>query len=625
MRRLPFRSLAASATALTLLTLAAPSHAAPTWLPPGTLGSTTQTVHEVALNPAGEGVTIGLTPTTPAAVVVSTRSAGGAWGPPTTISAVGQSVDKPDVAIGADGTAAAVWTVASGTSVQVVAAVRPPGGAWTAGELVSGAASTADLPHVGVDGKGTALVVFTDGTRIQATSRPAGGAWSMPTSISGTGTAWRPDLAVADSGHAVATWEHSPDGTNRTISASLRAPGGAWLPPNPLTPPAGSNDAWPSPAVNNQGDVVVAFARPVAGVSTVQAVVRRNGAWSAAETLSTAGVAADTDSAAIGDDGTVVVPFLSNTPAGWLAGAAVRRPDGVWAPAQTLSDTVAAEMPLAGVDARGNAVVAWGGTSGGVPAALTVRRSTGGSWGAAEVRSAPGAPAAAVHLAQSASGDALLGWTAGTAAARRGTVAVLDGAGPSISQVVAPATGAVGRASDFSAVVTDAWSEVASVAWNFSDGAAGTGTAPHHTWTTPGTHEVTVTATDTFGNTSVHTAQVEVSGTVDVTAFKLKPRTLKLRGSHKQTRVKAKITLTSAAKVKITFTPAKSKGKKKPKKKPKVYATLSRHLRGGTSTISITGKVGGKRLKPGKYKLVVSAHTDAGKGRTRKAVLTVVR
>lgn len=622
MRRLPLRSATVATLALALIGVSGPVQAAPTWLPATGLGASAQTLFDVALNARGDAVAVGMTPGVPASVLASTRTPGGGWSAPQTISAVGQSSGQPDVAIGADGTAVAVWLVANGSNQQAVAAVRPPGGAWSGSELVSGAATTALEPHVGVDGTGTALVVFSDGNRIQATSRPAGGAWSMPTSISGSGSAARPRLSVADSGHAVAAWEHSGDGTNYTVSASVRAPEAAWLPPNPLTAPYASGGAFVATDVNNHGDAVVEFVRPVGGVSTVHAVVRRGGAWTAAQTLSTAGVPADGDSAAIGDDGTVVVPFLQDVSGSYLPVAAARRPDGVWDAPQTLSTTPATEFPLGGVDAAGNATVAWAGPAGGTSAALTSRRAAGAAWSAAEVRSDPSTAATQVHLAQSPTGDALVGWTSGTGATARGNVAVLDGAGPSIADLVAPSTGAVGAPSDFSAAISDAWSEVSDVTWNFSDGAAGTGTAPSHVWSTAGTHTVTVTATDAFGNTSRQTTRVEVVGTSDVTAFKLKPRVLKLRGTRKQTRVKAKITLSSAAKVTLTFTPKKAR---KGKKKPKVYAVVTRNLRGGTTLLKITAKVGGKKLKPGKYKVVAYATTAAGKGRSRKVVLRVVR
>lgn len=76
-----------------------------------------------------------------------------------------------------------------------------------------------------------------------------------------------------------------------------------------------------------------------------------------------------------------------------------------------------------------------------------------------------------------------------------------DGAGPVLEATV-PETVVHGATASFSATASDP-AGVASVAWQFGDGAGADGAAATHAYAAAGSYEVTLTATDGFGNSAV--------------------------------------------------------------------------------------------------------------------------
>jgi PKD repeat protein len=89
--------------------------------------------------------------------------------------------------------------------------------------------------------------------------------------------------------------------------------------------------------------------------------------------------------------------------------------------------------------------------------------------------------------------------------------AVYDGAPPAMGAPNGPTTLAVGQRGSYSVTAPDAFSGV-SVRWSFGDGSAAvTGNSVSHTFTRTGKFTVTVTATDTAGNSAAKQLTVTVT------------------------------------------------------------------------------------------------------------------
>jgi hypothetical protein len=86
--------------------------------------------------------------------------------------------------------------------------------------------------------------------------------------------------------------------------------------------------------------------------------------------------------------------------------------------------------------------------------------------------------------------------------------AYFDGTPPSLSAVI-PGGGTSGESVVMAASATDR-SQV-SFSWSFGDGASGSGDIVQHSYASPGTYAVTVTATDAAGNASTAQGQVKIS------------------------------------------------------------------------------------------------------------------
>jgi PKD repeat protein len=85
-----------------------------------------------------------------------------------------------------------------------------------------------------------------------------------------------------------------------------------------------------------------------------------------------------------------------------------------------------------------------------------------------------------------------------------------DGASPVLRSVSVPASGVPGAPVDMSASAFDQFSSP-SVAWDFGDGASGSGGSASHAFAQPGSYAVKVTATDSLGNATSETRNVTVA------------------------------------------------------------------------------------------------------------------
>jgi hypothetical protein len=168
--------------------------------------STCYGLAKLAVNNGGQAVAVeGATGILTGAVVAISRDLTGAWGTPVTVAASVYRQNNPNVGLGNDGTAVAVWRTRSGVSY----AVRS-NGTWSAAAglpVLTGQAG--GVTGVAVDGSGNAVAIFTQVTispGTYATYRPVGGAWQAKVQLSsGVPVAATPAGTFVASGSTVST------------------------------------------------------------------------------------------------------------------------------------------------------------------------------------------------------------------------------------------------------------------------------------------------------------------------------------------------------------------------------------------------------------------------------------
>jgi hypothetical protein len=131
------------------------------WQAPVTIPGAEGFTPQLAVSPAGEVVAVWETMFDGGGVIMAAvKAAGGEWQTPVRLSPEGDSSSEAQVAIGADGVAAAVWDQGAKDNEPVVeAAVHQPGSTWTGAQTLShvfGAPSDTHpaTPQVAVDAQG---------------------------------------------------------------------------------------------------------------------------------------------------------------------------------------------------------------------------------------------------------------------------------------------------------------------------------------------------------------------------------------------------------------------------------------------------------------------------------------
>lgn len=175
----------------------------------------------------------------------ATRSAGGIWSAPVALSPPGKAARSPQIALGPQGGATAVWDEEYSGAIE--SSTRSSGGIWSSPVTLSATGVRADWPQVAVDSQGNATAIWAgrvsngrririQSHRIQTATRPAGGTWSAPASISKGGhrLVQDPQIAVSPQGEATAVWQRS-NGSYLVVQGATRLAGGGWSRPVDLT------------------------------------------------------------------------------------------------------------------------------------------------------------------------------------------------------------------------------------------------------------------------------------------------------------------------------------------------------------------------------------------------------
>jgi outer membrane protein assembly factor BamB len=185
-------------------------------------------------------------------VMVAVRRPAGAFGAAEQIG----TGREPAVAVAPDGEVLVVWYHPNDPSFRILAASARPGAAWSVSEV---AAVRDPRPvEAAFDRDGRATVawrdVFDDGSEeIRATLRTASGAWMPSVAVAREEELELGEIAVAANGDAAIAW-NARRATGRLTSVALRPPGAAAFgPPQEFPQPPDSSRARPQLAAAANG------------------------------------------------------------------------------------------------------------------------------------------------------------------------------------------------------------------------------------------------------------------------------------------------------------------------------------------------------------------------------------
>jgi hypothetical protein len=366
------------------------------------------------------------------------RSAAGVLSDGQYLSAAGQEVGGPRVAVDGDGDAYFVWSrgnVDEGSDARVQARKRSPDGSLSAVQTLSAAGQSADEQQVGVDSDGNAYFVWVrfDGTnrRVQMRRRAADGTLGSVQNLSAAGQhANSPQVAVTPNGIAHFVWERS-DGSNRIVQTRRRTSAG--LSAVQDLSEAGQDAFVPQVAVDPNDNAYFVWARfdgsgVVCCVRAQTRVRSVGGALSAVQNLSSGGQGAIGPQVGVDPDGIAYFTWLSSGGADQRAQMRRRAADGTLGSVQNLSAVGQnAVDPQVAVAPDGVAHFVWrrhDGSSISCCRIVQTRRRTSAGLSAVQDLSAAGGEAASPGVAVDPSSNSTFVWErAGVIQTRRRTAA----------------------------------------------------------------------------------------------------------------------------------------------------------------------------------------------------------
>jgi hypothetical protein len=353
---------------------------------------------EVAVTPSGTAVFVwrrfdGTNAGCCTRIQTRTRSASGVFSPVQTLSAPGQNADHPpQVGVDNSGNAVFVWRRFTGTSPECCAIIqtraRSAGGTLSSVQSLSSPGQNATAPQVAVAPNGNAIIAWSrfDGSgpgcceRIQIRTRSAAGTLGPVETISRAGHHGDdPEVAVDPAGNAVFVWERfvpTSPGCCKLIEGRARSATGTLSAVQALsTLSVNAGDV--RVAVDAGGDAVFSWLRSdqTSQACCIRAQTRARsaaGTLSPVQTISNPGQDASDAEVGVDADGDALLFWTRRDGTSQACcdrvQARSRSTTGTLGPIQILSaGGQRAVAPRLGVDANGNAVIAWARADGTAP------------------------------------------------------------------------------------------------------------------------------------------------------------------------------------------------------------------------------------------------------------------
>jgi hypothetical protein len=314
--------------------------------------------------------------------------AGGAHAPVQALSVRGEQTAGPVVAVNRRGDAVAVWTQAyGGRRYTILAASRRHGGRFGRPQALGrsdrfpGAA-----PHVGLNNRGDAVVVWARAGRVQLASRRAGRRFAPAQTLA----ARRPvpgGVVVAPDGGALVAWT-----ARGVVQVSERRAGRRFGEPRSLNP-AGPGAASTTVAEGARGTVVVAWRTRASTVGVVRDAGATFGAPQTPDTFEPSSSFSGPGAAVTADGETLIswVRGAGASPVFYNAVVVASRPPGgtFGAPAVLSAVGLNADRPALAAERAGTVVASWSESGPAGPSARSrtvaaIRRRGAAAFGASE-------------------------------------------------------------------------------------------------------------------------------------------------------------------------------------------------------------------------------------------------
>lgn len=533
---------------------------------------------------------------------------------------------------------------------------------WLAAGSLSAAVTVAPAGHAGAggtlanDAQGNSYVVWFDyvTNRVHLRRLLAGGTLEPEMILSPAGKVvdyLSPALAVGTEGTAFVAWSNKSD---FTIELTVVPPGGPQGAVEVVRQFAADTALEPQVITDSRNTAYLVWSNQIApGKYAIEFRARAaSGTMSAIDSVTAPGAESGEKVFGVGSDGSAAVAWRDD--GALLIRGRHRSADGVWGSVVDLSmPGMAVQQPTISVGRGGDALVAWRNNALARIEARAFRADD--SLDPLEVSSGADTNVFGPQAGSDGLGNAVLVWQ--DAGNRQIDGEAFDGAGPELRALSVPASLERGEPGTFSFEPFDLFFAPAESGWQFGDGSPDVpGTSATHTFARAGDVVVRAFSTDTVGNRRVEAFTVRVVDT-------RRPIVAGLKLSRKRfavgRRATAEIASTEAVRAgrkvrsgttisyrlsedaDVTFTVQRraagrrvGRSCRRPsrrnanRRKCRRYVTVAAFVRTqtvGLRRVAFSGKVGRRRLSPGKFRLGVEARDPSGnRSRRQFASFTII-
>lgn len=293
---------------------------------------------------------------------------GNGWATPILLPDQAGSNIYPKIAIDQNGDGVAVWqSLASGKTSVFASSFT--GGNWSSPQQVSPSSNLLVGPRVAVNkATGEAIAIWKQlnnlTTQIQTAFLPLGESWSSPEALSvETTNASNAQVVFSSSGEAISAWhQDSSDKQTIEIQARVRSSEGVWGDPW-VRSDTEKQFLLPRLDMNDSGDAVMVWLVKEAEGQSIETASYHpsNKQWGEVTSLTTAQVELGAPQVSINTSGEAIAVWTTKNEQGKsTVQAAFLSAEGSWSEVQSISSGLQDSVrPSAGIDATGDAIVAW--------------------------------------------------------------------------------------------------------------------------------------------------------------------------------------------------------------------------------------------------------------------------